>query len=70
MRPMLVHQMVAEQDNGAEILFVCPVDPCRRRLVLKRRGGVVVLDRGDTSVRHVGGCGPLDLAVAGMDTAS
>ncbi|WP_328997731.1 hypothetical protein OHA18_25090 [Kribbella sp. NBC_00709] len=51
------HKMVIEADNGAEVLFVCPHDSCGRRLVLKRSGGLVVLDRGDFFALHFGGQG-------------
>ncbi|RZT27642.1 hypothetical protein EV649_1413 [Kribbella sp. VKM Ac-2569] len=51
------HRMVIEADNGAEVLFVCPHEGCGRRLVLKRSGGLVVLDRGDFFALHSGGRG-------------
>ncbi|MGH3788791.1 MAG: hypothetical protein ACRDRG_20085 [Pseudonocardiaceae bacterium] len=50
-----VHRMNLEADNGQDVLFVCPVDSCGRRLVLKRAGGLVVLDRGDFFAYHIGG---------------
>jgi hypothetical protein len=50
-----IHQLTAEADNGDEIVFVCHELDCGRRLVLKRSGGLVVLDRGDFFARHVGG---------------
>lgn len=51
------HRMVLEADNGAEVLFVCPHDGCGRRIVLKRSGGLVVIDRGDFFAFHSGGRG-------------
>ncbi len=49
------HRMVLEADNGAELLFVCPHEGCGRRLVLKRSGGLTVLERGDFFALHSGG---------------
>jgi hypothetical protein len=49
------HRMRIEADNGEEILFACPVESCGRRLVLKRSGGLVVLNRGDFFALHSGG---------------
>lgn len=59
MRPL--HRLTLEADNGQDVLFVCPVDNCGRRLVVKRSGGLVVLDRGDFSADHVGGTGGLEI---------
>ncbi len=53
------HSLNVESDNGGEILFVCNDSECRRRLVLKRSGDLVVIDRGDFFARHAGGTGPL-----------
>jgi hypothetical protein len=47
--------MGIEADNGDEILFACPIESCGRRLVLKRSGGLVVLNRGDFFALHSGG---------------
>lgn len=58
---MPTHQMHAEADNGAEILFVCPESGCGRRFVLQRGAGLVVIDRGDVGARHVGGIGPISV---------
>ncbi len=57
-----VHVLNVESDNGQEILFACPETECRRRLVLKRSGGMVVIDRGDFFARHVGSTGPINLS--------
>ncbi len=56
---MRTHQMQVEAQNGAEILFVCPEQACGRRFVLRRGGGLVVIDRGDLEARHVGGTGAI-----------
>ncbi len=49
------HRMTIEADNGDEILFACTDDRCGRRLVVRRSGGLVVLDRGDAMAAHSGG---------------
>jgi hypothetical protein len=49
------HRMTIEQDNGEQLLLVCPVGGCGRRLVLSRSGSVTVLDRGDFYATHVAG---------------
>lgn len=56
----IIHPLNIEADNGDEVLFVCPDDGCGRRLVIKRSGGMVVIDQGDFYARHVGGTGGLD----------
>jgi hypothetical protein len=56
------HRMMLEEDNGAELLFVCPHDGCGRRLVLKRSGGFTVLDRGDFFALHYGGTSALEIS--------
>jgi hypothetical protein len=48
------HRLMIEADNGDEVLFVCPVEGCQRRLVVKRSGGFVVLDAGDFFAFHTG----------------
>jgi hypothetical protein len=48
------HRMFLESDNGEELLFACPHEGCGRRLVLRRSGGLVVLDRGDFFALHSG----------------
>ncbi len=57
-----LHRMEIETDNGQDVLFVCPVDSCGRRLVLKRSGGLVVLNRGDFFAYHTGGTGGLEIS--------
>lgn len=59
---MNAHQLYVEANTGAEILFVCPEEACGRRLVLKREGGLVVIDQGDFHARHVGGLGSISVA--------
>jgi hypothetical protein len=56
--------MVLEGDNGAEMLFVCPHDSCGRRVVLKRSGGLTVLDQGDFFALHRGGTSALEISGA------
>jgi hypothetical protein len=56
------HRMVLEADNGEELLFACPYDGCGRRLVLKRSGGLTVLDRGDFFALHSGGTDGLEIS--------
>jgi hypothetical protein len=56
------HQMTIEGDNGEELLFVCPHEGCGRRLVLKRSGGLTILDRGDFFALHYGGTPGLEMS--------
>jgi hypothetical protein len=56
-----VHRMTVHADNGNEILLACPEAGCGRRVVLKRSGGMVVLDRGDFFAIHSGGTEGLHL---------
>lgn len=56
-----VHRMTVHADNGDEILLACQETGCGRRLVIKRSGGMVVLDRGDFFAIHSGGTGDLRL---------
>lgn len=55
------HRMVVDADNGDEVLFTCPEPDCGRRLIVKRSGGLVVLDRGDFFAMHDGGTEGLEL---------
>jgi hypothetical protein len=61
---MDTHHMLVEARNDAETLFVCPEPGCGRRLVLKRGGGLVIIDRGDLDAQHVGGVGPISVDAA------
>jgi hypothetical protein len=56
-----MHRMLIETQNDSEILFVCPEDGCGRRLVLKRSGGLTVIDQGDFFALHSGGTEGLEL---------
>jgi hypothetical protein len=60
---METHRVTMDADNGDEVLFACSVESCGRRLVVKRSGGLVVLERGDFFARHVGGNDGLDISV-------
>lgn len=59
----VTHRLDTEADNGDEVVLICPEEACRRRLVVKRSGGLVVLDRGDFFARHIGGTSGLEIAV-------
>jgi hypothetical protein len=54
--------MILESDNGEELLFACPHEECGRRLVLKRSGGLVVIDQGDFFALHSGGTEGLEIS--------
>ena len=56
------HRMRLESRTDSELLFVCPHEGCGRRLVLKRSGGLVVLDQGDFFVLHSGGSEGLEIS--------
>ena len=60
---METHRLTMEADNGDDVLFACSVESCGRRLVVKRSGGLVVLERGDFFARHVGGNDGLEISV-------
>jgi len=49
------HRFDIDSDNGDEVVMICPDESCRRRVVIKRSGGFVVLDQGDFSALHTGG---------------
>jgi hypothetical protein len=51
----ITHRFDIDSDNGDEVVLVCSDDGCRRRIVVKRSGGLVVLDKGDFGALHVGG---------------
>jgi hypothetical protein len=57
-----VHLLTIEADDGADVLLVCSVESCGRRLVVKRAGGLTVLDRGDFFALHAGGAAGVELA--------
>ena len=58
------HRMDVEADNGDEVLLVCPLPECGRRVVIKRSGGLVVLDRGDFFATHSGGTAGLTVSAS------
>ena len=58
------HRMTLEADNGTEALFTCPEPGCGRRLVVKRPGGLVVIDQGDFFALHTGGTVGLHVTAA------
>jgi hypothetical protein len=61
-----VHVMTVESQYPGEYLFVCPVDGCERRLVIKTRdaGDVVVIDSGDPTVLHRGSHGGITMSAS------
>jgi hypothetical protein len=59
---METHPLMMEADNGEEVLFACSVESCGRRLVVKRSGGLVVVERGDFFAHHAGGTPGLDIS--------
>lgn len=58
------HRMSIEADNGDEILLACPDRACGRRVVVKRSGGLVVLDQGNFYATHYGGS--IGLSITGI----
>jgi hypothetical protein len=59
-----VHRLTIEADDGRDVLLACPVEGCGRRLVVRRSGGLIVLDRGDFFALHVGGRGGLQITTS------
>jgi hypothetical protein len=57
------HRMALEASNGEELLFACTEESCGRRVVLDRRGDVVVIDHGEFFASHEGTVGPISLSV-------
>jgi len=56
--PVLSHEMVCEAETAVEALFVCTDEACGRRVVVgKGLPRLVVIDRGEFSVRHAGSLG-------------
>jgi len=51
------HTMTIEAENRDELLFTCDEESCGRRVVVKRAGGLVVIDKGDFFATHSGGRG-------------
>jgi hypothetical protein len=57
-----LHYLTIEADDGMDVLFACPVEGCGRRLVVRRSGELIVLDKGDFSALHVGGTHGLEIS--------
>jgi hypothetical protein len=57
-----VHHLTIEADNGMDVLFVCPAEGCGRRVVVRRSGDLIVLDKGDFYALHVGGTNGLEIS--------
>ena len=53
------HVMEIASKYAGEYLFVCPVEDCGRKMVIKTASGgdVVVLERGDPAALHRGSLG-------------
>jgi hypothetical protein len=47
--------MAVEESTDEGVLLACMKPECGRRVVVKRAGGLVVLDRGDFFALHTGG---------------
>ena len=58
-----VHHLTIEADDGADVLFVCPVGSCGRRVIVRRSGGLIVLQQGDFFAFHRGGSAGIEMAV-------
>jgi hypothetical protein len=58
-----VHHLTIEADDGADVLFVCSVESCGRRVVVRRSGGLIVLQQGDFFAFHRGGSDGIEMAV-------
>ncbi len=58
---MTTHRMTIEDDDGRDVTFVCPEDGCGRRVVFRRSGGMVVVNRGDFFALHSGGTEALSI---------
>jgi hypothetical protein len=58
------HPLRIEADDGVEVLFVCPVEGCGRRVVVSRRGRLTVLQQGDFYALHAGGTPGLHLSTS------
>ena len=49
------HRMHVEDDDGLDVTFACPEPACGRRVVFRRTGGMLVLNRGEFAALHHGG---------------
>ena len=57
-----VHELTVEADDGLDVLFACPVEGCGRRVVVRRSGELIVLDKGDFYALHAGGTNGLEIS--------
>lgn len=57
-----LHELTIESDDGTDVLFACPVEGCGRRVVVRRSGQLIVLDKGDFYALHVGGTSGLEIS--------
>jgi hypothetical protein len=57
-----LHHLTIEADDGMDVLFACPVEGCGRRVVVRRSGELIVLDKGDFYALHVGGTNGLEIS--------
>jgi hypothetical protein len=57
-----LHHVRIEADDGRDVLLVCPVEGCGRRVVVRRSGGLIALDKGDFYALHVGGTNGLEIS--------
>ena len=56
------HRVVCEAETSVEALFVCIDEACGRRIVVgKSPPRLIVIDRGDFSIRHAGSAGGLTM---------
>ena len=48
------HRMDLVQNNGIELLFVCPEEDCGRKVILNTadRSRLTVLEQGDPMITH------------------
>jgi predicted subunit of tRNA(5-methylaminomethyl-2-thiouridylate) methyltransferase len=54
--------LVIEADDGTDVRFVCPIEGCGRRVVVRRSGDLIVLDKGNFYALHVGGTNGLEIS--------
>jgi hypothetical protein len=57
-----VHHLTIEADDGADVLLTCSVESCGRRVVVRRAGGLIVLQQGDFFALHRGGSDAIEIA--------
>lgn len=59
---MNLHRLIAEIDDGDEIVLACTHGGCGRQLVLRRSGGYTVIHQGDFAARHHYSSGPMEIS--------